>query len=746
MKHLLRLLTVLACIISVAHAQSTSAELLKEAFATDDEGVTSFCNAAYKGDLAKVKQYLDAGADPNRMDKKQRYPLRSAINGNHPEIVYLLLEKGADIHAQDSNGATLLYWVAGSGNRPLLDELLKRGAKITKEGWHPLLGATAGGKTEMMEFFLKAGIPIDAYDNGGWNALHIAASHKNQSAIEWLLKHGANINSTNENGWTPLMRILQEDTDFQLVEFFIKNGADIHASTVDSWSCLHMALRYTSKPEVIELLLKKGASLAPTDEGRRYPLARAIHNKSSEAGNVVRLLIKHGIDPNASLNGSSALFLAARDAKNPDVIKALLDAGAKVTNNESIEYVAVQNSEDAALILLDSGMDISLKNNMFAYTIEIKEREKLLQTLLQQGVNVNQQYNEGDSALIVAIRGNTEYVPLLLNAGADVNLANKEGTTPLITAVESGNKELVALLLQTKAEVNQADNKGKTPLMAAVEQGNEDIVSFLLTSGADVKAKDNEGAHALFYLKIKQPSEEDASSDHQSDGIIDQLIRAGLSVNDKNNDGVTLLMVAASQFNEPLMDVALAHGANLNDRDTKGNTPVMHLYLGYLDQLNTQYQNVIMAAILSGGNIWNMSEFTEEENEIIQQIVQKLSKEIHDRLQTLSTKLQEAGAKLNTQNKEGITPLMIAASKCPEPQWIQSLLDAGADINASDKEGKAALIYAAINTNPAITSTLIAAYADTEHKDQEGKSALDYAREAKNSRVVTELIKARSIK
>ncbi len=67
-------------------------------------------------------------------------------------------------------------------------------------------------------------------------------------------------------------------------------------------------------------------------------------------------------------------------------------------------------------------------------------------------------------------------------------------------------------------------------------------------------------------------------------------------------------------------------------------------------------------------------------------------------------------------------------------------------MNAQDKEGKTPLIYAAANTNPAITSTLVAAYADLDHKDKDGRTALDYARGAQNSRVVTELIKARSNK
>jgi ankyrin repeat protein len=54
-----------------------------------------------------------------------------------------------------------------------------------------------------------------------------------------------------------------------------------------------------------------------------------------------------------------------------------------------------------------------------------------------------------------------------------------------------------------------------------------------------------------------------------------------------------------------------------------------------------------------------------------------------------------SGAKVNAQDKNGFTPLMIAAENNKNPEVITTLLKAGADVNAKDKGGWTALMAAA---------------------------------------------------
>lgn len=61
----------------------------------------------------------------------------------HIEVIKLLLEKGADIEAADSNGRTLLYRASLNGHDKVVKLLLEKGADMNtkdSDGWTPLYG------------------------------------------------------------------------------------------------------------------------------------------------------------------------------------------------------------------------------------------------------------------------------------------------------------------------------------------------------------------------------------------------------------------------------------------------------------------------------------------------------------------------------------------------------------------------------------------------------------------------------
>ena len=61
------------------------------------------------------------------------------------------------------------------------------------------------------------------------------------------------------------------------------------------------------------------------------------------------------------------------------------------------------------------------------------------------------------------------------------------------------------------------------------------------------------------------------------------------------------------------------------------------------------------------------------------------------------------GAKVNSRNDEGATPLTLAAESNPNPEVILLLLKAGADVNTGDEEGDTPLHCAALsNPNPKV--------------------------------------------
>ena len=74
-------------------------------------------------------------------------------------------------------------------------------------------------------------------------------------------------------------------------------------------------------------------------------------------------------------------------------------------------------------------------------------------------------------------------------------------------------------------------------------------------------------------------------------------------------------------------------------------------------------------------------------------------------------RLLAAGAEVNAQDKNGITPLM-AASLAGHREVVEFLLAKGAEVNAQDKSGKTALMFATRMNHPEVRELLIKAEAN----------------------------------
>src|SRR3990172_10138812 len=79
--------------------------LLTGCFITRFPGMSGYVTlpqAASRGDLVKVKELLDKGADPNGEGQyipgQGTYALNEAAEGGHIEVMRLLIDRGAKLH------------------------------------------------------------------------------------------------------------------------------------------------------------------------------------------------------------------------------------------------------------------------------------------------------------------------------------------------------------------------------------------------------------------------------------------------------------------------------------------------------------------------------------------------------------------------------------------------------------------------------------------------------------------------
>ena len=132
---------------------------------------------------------------------------------------------------------------------------------------------------------------------------------------------------------------------------------------------------------------------------------------------------------------------------------------------------------------------------------------KLVKKLLDDGVDVNQQFVMPDGSILGATplhnaSNSKEIAELLISKGANVNAECDRGRTPLHEAAYIGSLSVVKLLIEKGADVNALDNQGRTPKDVAFIgiQSDKDFESFTSRAKTSRKIKEKE-EHVHFKLE-----------------------------------------------------------------------------------------------------------------------------------------------------------------------------------------------------------------------------------------------------
>ena len=318
--------------------------------------------------------------------------------------------------------------------------------------------------------------------------------------------------------------------------------------------------------DIVGWLLEKGANIEVRGPRNWTPLIAATFGGHT---GVVKLLLQRKASTTAvSADGLNALFYAV-DYQYPDIIDALLAAGADVNAATAPEFqsghsvlmrAAMRNFSALADKLLAAGARIeqtdTLGRTALIYAAQYDAVETLA-VLRRHEANIRQRDGDGNDALqIVAFKGKLATAQWLVGQGGDFTAKNRAGDTALIIAARAGNTDVakflaersgksdrtaalfaaveggafptVQALLELGLPVDSLDARKATPLMIAARNSHPHLVGFLLQRGADVKLRDRHGNDALLYALL-------APAVHP--GIREQLIAAGAEVDRRNDAG-----------------------------------------------------------------------------------------------------------------------------------------------------------------------------------------------------------------
>ncbi|KAI9768827.1 MAG: hypothetical protein M1840_004641 [Geoglossum simile] len=246
-----------------------------------------------------------------RYDKE----LINAASQGQEAVVRRLLEKGADVNAENKYGSTALNQAA---NEAVARFLLEKGANVNaenKEGWIALHVAANQGHKEVAQLLLEKGADVNAEGRDGWIALHTAANQGHEAVAQLLLEKGANVNAENKDGWIALHMAAIQGHE-AVARLLLEKGANVNAESKGGWTALHWAA-IQGHEAVARLLLEKGANVNGKDKDGRTALGWAVI-QGHEA--VVRLLLEKGANVNAKdKDGTTALDMAAIQGHEPVV-------------------------------------------------------------------------------------------------------------------------------------------------------------------------------------------------------------------------------------------------------------------------------------------------------------------------------------------------------------------------------------------------------------------------------------------
>lgn len=180
---------------------------------------------------------------------------------------------------------------------------------------HPIHVAIRRDYVQVVRVLLEAGTSFDHFVLDEANLLpstilHFAVSYNSKEMVKVLLEKGATVDALQFDGKTPL-RIAVDSNASKAVRVLLENGANVKNTSACNQHLLFNAIDGRSSTEIIDELLKFGADVDIRRNGGETPLHKACLLGD---GDVIAVLLDHGADINAQDSMEMTPFMQFKKA------------------------------------------------------------------------------------------------------------------------------------------------------------------------------------------------------------------------------------------------------------------------------------------------------------------------------------------------------------------------------------------------------------------------------------------------
>ena len=379
-------------------------------------------------------------------------------------------------------------------------------------------------------------------------------------------------------------------------------------------------------------------------------------------------------------DGRNFLMWAAYKGNLP-LMKVLLEKGSAtdIVDNHGynlMTFAAVAGQKDTQVydLLLANGGTVADTNREGANALLLlsphlkKEDAALIAYFENKGIDFSSQDTDGNGMFNYAARmGNTYIMDLVVTKDTQKNYLqpNKKNGNAMLFAAKGWRRttnDLATFEYLDKLGVpaNIVTESQQTPLHALVYSNKDPkIIDFFIDKGVDANQEDGEGNTAFLNAVYGENTD-----------IIKKLLPLVTDVNHSNKKGMSALLYAVRNADTKCFEDVVAHKGDIHSSDAEGHNMVYHAYAVYSPKYQKAFDFFMQQAMkkkvaivpdVAGNNLVHLAVKNQSEYLIKQAI--------------------EQGVAINHANKQGLSPLHLAAMKAKTTTLLKNLIAQGADLS-----------------------------------------------------------------